>query len=264
MFVLHVQGHGVELRREWFDTSHPALAGFTHDSPTGRGRYRWLIRPLTIGDNLHADLELPGVRPAHVLLEQASPGEVRVRAPQPMIELFVDGARVFETLPLPLGAVLRFEGYTLQLERTLPLAATQLARLARLAPGDDQAWRVFADEAEESGHAALAEWMRLERSVTDSSRPQLASVGAPLTPSARATVGTAKILGCNAHSCPGTWNALSVTSEPRFRDCARCRKSVPWCERLRDAEAFVLRGLPAVLDSGERPPTAPWPLMTIG
>lgn len=207
---------------------------------------------------------MEGLHSTHVILEQASPGEVRVRAPQPTIELFVNGARVFETLPLPLGATLRFEAYTLKLARTRPLGSTQLERLATLVPGDDRAWRVFADEAEEAGDAKLAEWMRLERAVNDSSREELARVGAALTPSARATVGTAKILGCNAHDCPGTWNALAVTSEPRFRDCGRCKKSVPWCDGLRETEAFVLRGLPAVLDSGERPPSPPWPLMTIG
>lgn len=141
-----------------------------------------------------------------------------------MIELFVDGARVFETLPLPPGALLRFEGYTLRLERTAPLPARQLERLAKLVPGDDQAWRVFADEAEESGRGGLAEWMRLERAVTDATRAQLASVGATLTPSERATVGTAKVLGCNAAACPARWDALRVTSEPRFRDCPRCSK----------------------------------------
>lgn len=200
----------------------------------------------------------------HALLEQASPGEIRVRAPQPAIELFVAGARVFETLPLPLGAELRFEGYSLRVERRPRLSDAQLARLARLVPGDDQAWRVFADEAEESGQAALAEWMQLERSVTEPTRAQLAEVGAALTVSERAAVGTAKILGCNAHECPGNWNELTITSEPRFRDCQLCKKPVPWCGRLREAEAFVRRGLPAVLDSGERPPEAPWPLIVVG
>ena len=264
MFVLHITGPGVDLRREWFDTSHPALAGHTRDAPTGRGRNHWLIRPLTIGDTQLSDIELPGVRQLHVILEQPSPGEVRVRAPQPVIELFVDDAPVFETLPLPPGSVLRFDSYTLRLERTPHLPATLLARLAKLVASDDQAWRVFADEAEESGKPALAEWMRLERAVSDATRAQLAGVGTALTASERASVGTAKILGCNALACPGSWDALRVTSEPRFRDCPRCKKAVPWCESVREAESFVMRGMPAVLDSGQPPPKPPWPLMVVG
>lgn len=262
MFVVHITGRGVHLRREWFDTSHPALAGFTRDWPTARGRNRGLVRPLMIGER--QELALPGLQPLHAILEQASPGEVRVRAPVPVVELFVEGARVFDTLPLPLGAELRFEGYSLRLARTAPLAPAEVERLSKLGPLDDHAWRVFADELEESGKTTLAEWMRLERSLTPEARGQLAAIGSELMPSERATVGSAKILGCNAHGCPGRWNALTVTPEPRFRDCPRCKKAVPWCEGLRDAEVFVLRGLAAVLDSGERPPTVPWPLMTVG
>lgn len=264
MFLLHVAGRGVDLRHEWFDTSHPAFEGLITDPYTLPPRARWFLKPISIGDSPWDDLSPPGLRPTIARLEQARPGEVRVRAIDPTVEIFVEGARVLETLPLPVGGRLSFEGYTLRLERAAPLPAAQCERLARLAPGDDVAWRVFADEAEQSGRPDLAEWMRLERSVTNANREQLARVGATLTPSERATVGSAKVLGCTTRRCPGAWNALSVTSEPRFRDCARCKMSVPWCAQLSEAESFGKRRLPAVLDSGHEPPTRWPPPLAIG
>ena len=47
MFVLHLTGPGVNLHREWFDTSHPALAGPTHvrDPQSRRARERSACAP---------------------------------------------------------------------------------------------------------------------------------------------------------------------------------------------------------------------------
>ena len=137
MFVLHITRPGWDLRREWFDTSHPALAAHTHDSPGGRGRFRWLIRPLSIGGAGQPDLALPGLLPSHAYLEQASPGQVRVRA---LGEAWVDGVQVVDTAPLPLGSELRFGAYALRVQRTAPLDQAMLTRLAKLVPGDDRAW----------------------------------------------------------------------------------------------------------------------------
>jgi hypothetical protein len=123
---------------------------------------------------------------------------------------------------------------------------------------------VFADELEEAGKTTLAEWMRLSRTVTEATRAQLADLGRKLMPSERAVVGAAKILSCELQACPATWEALEPTDEPRFRSCARCKRAVPYCATVREAESFARMHKPAAVDPGEETPSKDWPHTAVG
>jgi hypothetical protein len=83
-------------------------------------------------------------------------------------------------------------------------------------------------------------------------------------PSERAMVGTAKLVACDLSGCPGTWDALDATNEPRFRSCGRCSRDVPYCASYREAESFARMRRPAAVDSGEKQPRPDWPHFAVG
>lgn len=252
MLLIHVTGGpGLDVRHEWFDTGSKEL----ENDP-------WLIPPLSIGE-LFSDLELPGLRPHQLLLDQPRPGEVVVRLASPTSTIFINDVPVYDGAKLDPGNLLRFEGYHLSYSRTGRLAPSQVEQIAALAPGTE-AWRVLADELEEAGKTTLAEWMRLTRAVTSETRAQLAELGKQLMPSERAMVGTAKILACELQACPGAWEALTPTDEPRFRSCARCKRALPYCATVREAESFARMHKPAAVDPGEETPSKNWPHTAIG
>lgn len=252
MLLIHVTGGpGLDVRHEWFDTGSREL----ENDP-------WLIPPLSIGE-IFSDLQLPGLRPHHLLLDQPRPGEVVVRLASPTTTIFINDALAQDGAKLLPGSFLRFEGYALSYTRTPRLGPSQVEQLAAMTPGSE-AWRVLADELEEAGKTTLAEWMRLNRAVTSQTRDQLAELGKQLMPSERAMVGTAKILACELQACPGTWEALTATDEPRFRSCPRCKHAVPYCATVREAESFARMRKPAAVDSGEEPPRADWPHQAVG
>lgn len=273
MFLIHLTGPSFELRREWFDTAHPALAPHTNDLPPRRGHRGSIIPPLRIGSASMHEVVLPGLARLHLLLEQPQPGEVRVRAVVPESRLFVDEVPVVDTAPLRPGSVLRFASYALRLTRTAPLTAAQQVRFAALTR-DDVAWRVFADELAEAGNTALAEWMHLERAVTGATRAQLTGpsrselerAGREVPLSSRAAVASARLLGCTSRQCPGSWPALGLTPEARFRDCAACGRAVAYCADDAEGSRLALRGIPVALDAGAEGPRQgqPWPLVPVG
>lgn len=252
MLLIHVTGGpGLDVRYEWFDSGSRELV----NDP-------WLVEPLTIGD-IFTDLELPGVRPYHLQLDQPRPGEVVVRLIAATSQLFIDGVAAVDGARLEPHQVLRFENYSLSYTRTQPLSASEVERLAALVPGNE-AWRVLADELEEAGKTTLAEWMRVNRNVSIGTRALLAELGKQLMPSERAMVGTAKIVACELDGCLGTWDALTASDEPRFRNCGRCKRDVPYCATFREAESFVRMHRPVAVDAGEEKPYWSWPHIPAG
>jgi hypothetical protein len=266
MLVLHFEGPTEVAPREWLDTAHPALAA--HAGPWRQGRasqYR-LVQPLLLGGHRDTQVVLPGLEPLHATLGQPRPGELEVRVATPTALVKVDGGRVIDVAPLPLGAALELGPWTVRVARTASLTGAEQARLAALAQVAD-GWRVLADELEEAGETALAEWLRLERSVTDESRVQLRVKGAEVPLSRRAMVASAAVLNCErpAAGCPGTWDRLTPGAEPCLRACAACGATALYSEDESEAARFALRGeWRVVLDAGRPQPRKPWPMVTIG
>jgi hypothetical protein len=252
MLLIHVVGGpGLDVRHEWFDSGSKELL----NDP-------WLVEPLSIGD-IFADLELPGVRPYHLQLDQPRPGEVVVRLASPTTQFFIDGVTAVDGARLEPHQTLRFENYSLSYTRTHPLSPNEVERLATITPGSE-AWRVLADELAEAGKTTLAEWMRVNRTVSPGTRALLAELGKQLMPSERAMVGTAKIVACELDGCLGSWDALTPSDEPRFRSCGRCKRDVPYCATFREAESFARMHRPVAVDAGEKKPRSDWPHMAVG
>lgn len=252
MILLHITGGpGIDVRHEWFDTGSPELE---NDS--------WLVESLSIGD-IFADLELPGLRPHHLLLDQPRPGEIVVRLASPTTRFTIDGAVAVDGARLGPHQVLKFENYSLTYSRTQRLAPNEMERIAAL---ESEGWRVFSDELEEAGKSHLAEWMRVNRAATPDRRARLAELSKKAMPSERAMVGTAKIFGCQLVGCAGKWEALVATGEPRFRDCTRCGRGIPYCATFREAEPFALRSRPVAVDAseGDKVPWTDWPHVAVG
>jgi uncharacterized protein (TIGR02996 family) len=133
----------------------------------------------------------------------------------------------------------------------------------RHTPADDVARLVFADwldEQDEPICRTKSQLIRLELRMADERKNRLVAlwhlrlIAARLDPLWLAVVSRPALNGCHEQhqlECPGRWDRLTPTDDPRVRRCESCRRNARYCDTLTEALNHAARGTPFALTLAE-------------
>lgn len=169
----------------------------------------------------------------------------------------VNGAPVHQRRPLLTGDRIFVGAFVIELEELgAREAGVEDSLLEAIAHRDDSARAVYADWLEERGHAARAEYLRLQASIHDppigttataqwlgfvNLAKRLRELASAIDVGWRIRVARPRVEGCRLQSeprCKMDWGMLEPTRDPQLRTCTTCRKPVQYC--FSEAEAMAL------------------------
>jgi len=93
--------------------------------------------------------------------------------------------------------------------------------IAAVNGGDEVSRQVYGDWLEQQGFEKRASFLRTETSDAD-----------PADMLWRMAISRARIIGCDASTCPKQWDALERSPKPTVRRCKTCRSDIQYCVKL--------------------------------